>query len=83
MLQNLLELGDKPHKSLAKLSQSFGPIMSMKLGQVTTIVVSSVSIAKEELQTHDQFLSNRTIPDGLRACNHDEFSFPFMAVSPR
>ncbi|KAF3431073.1 hypothetical protein FNV43_RR25803 [Rhamnella rubrinervis] len=83
ILGNLLELGDKPHKSLAKLSQRFGPIMSLKLGQVTTIVVSSANMAKEVLQTHDQFLSNRTIPDGLHACNQDEFSLPFMAVSPR
>ena len=82
IIGNLLELGDKPHKSLAKLSQRFGPIMSLKLGQLTTIVVSSASMAREVLQTHDQFLSNRTIPDGLRACNHDKFSLSFMEVSP-
>ncbi|KAH7515521.1 hypothetical protein FEM48_Zijuj10G0035500 [Ziziphus jujuba var. spinosa] len=83
IIGNLLELGEKPHKSLAKLSKRFGPIMSLKLGQVTTIVVSSASMAKEVLQTHDQFFSNRTIPDSLKACKHDEFCLPFLPVSTR
>ncbi|MFU0443319.1 cytochrome P450, partial [Candidatus Liberibacter asiaticus] len=37
IIGNLLALGDKPHKSLAKLSKTYGPLMSLKLGQVTTI----------------------------------------------
>ncbi|KAK7822939.1 geraniol 8-hydroxylase [Quercus suber] len=83
LIGNLLELGDKPHKSLAKLSEVHGPIMSLKLGQVTTVVISSGAMAKEVLQIHDQHLSNRTIPDALRAHRHDEFSLPFIPVSTR
>uniref|UniRef100_A0A2N9EJQ7 Geraniol 10-hydroxylase n=1 Tax=Fagus sylvatica TaxID=28930 RepID=A0A2N9EJQ7_FAGSY len=83
VIGNLLELGNKPHKSLAKLAKTHGPIMSLKLGQVTTIVISSAAMSKEILQTHDQLLSNRTIPDALRAHKHDEFSLPFIPVSTR
>ncbi|KAK9983673.1 hypothetical protein SO802_033198 [Lithocarpus litseifolius] len=83
LIGNLLELGDKPHKSLAKLSEVHGPIMSLKLGQVTTVVISSADMAKEVLQIHDQHLSNRTIPDALRAHRHDEFSLPWIPVSTR
>ncbi|KAL4602649.1 hypothetical protein ACB092_10G068600 [Castanea dentata] len=83
LIGNLLELGEKPHKSLAKLSEVYGPIMSLKLGQVTTVVISSAAMAKEVLQIHDQHLSNRTIPDALRAHRQDEFSLPFMPVSTR
>lgn len=57
--------------------------MTLKLGQITTIVVSSADIAKEVLQTHDNLLSNRTVPDALSVLNHDQYSLSFMRVSPR
>ncbi|XP_075640071.1 geraniol 8-hydroxylase-like [Castanea sativa] len=81
IIGNLLELGDKPHRSLAKLAKTHGPLMSLKLGQITSVVVSSATMAKEVLQTHDQFLSNRTIPDCIRAHNHQNFGLPWLPVS--
>lgn len=83
IIGNLLKLGNKPHHSLANLSNIHGPIMTLKLGQVTTIVISSADIAKEILQTHDTLLSNRTVPDALSVLNHDQYSLSFMRVSPR
>ena len=83
IIGNLLKLGNKPHHSLANLSNIHGPIMTLKLGQVTTIVISSADIAKEVLQTHDNLLSNRTVPDALSVLNHDQYSLSFMRVSPR
>ncbi|CAI8593426.1 unnamed protein product [Vicia faba] len=47
IIENLLELGHKPHKSLAKLVEIHGPIMSLKFGQITTIIVSSTDMEKE------------------------------------
>ncbi|BBH03247.1 cytochrome P450, family 76, subfamily C, polypeptide 4, partial [Prunus dulcis] len=81
LIGNLLQLGDKPHKSLAKLAKKHGPLMSLKLGKVTAIVVSSAAMAKEVLQTHDQFLSNRTIPDSIRAHDHHIVGLPWIPVS--
>jgi hypothetical protein len=83
VIGNLLELGDKPHKSLANLAKAHGPIMTLKLGRVTTIVISSANMAKQILQTHDQILSNRTISDEVRAHKHDEFGMPWIPVSSR
>ncbi|KAK7261772.1 hypothetical protein RIF29_28091 [Crotalaria pallida] len=83
IIGNLLEMGQKPHKSLANLAKIHGPIMSLKLGQLTTIVISSSDIAKEVLQTHDQSFSNRTIPDAGSALNHKDYSLTFMPISPR
>ena len=83
LIENLLEVGDKPHKSLTKLSKAHGLVMSVKLGQVTTIVISSAGMAEEVLQIHDQQLSNRTIPDALRAHRHNEFSLASIPVSTR
>jgi len=79
---NLLQLGEKPHKSLAKLAEIYGPIMSLKLGQITTIVVSSPKMAKEILQTHDQFLSNRVISNAVQVHDHHKYSMTFLPVSP-
>jgi hypothetical protein len=80
IIGNLLELGDQPHRSLTKLAKAHGPIMTLKLGGLTTIVISSVDMAKEILQKHDQVLSNRTIPDALRAHEHGEFDMHAMAT---
>ena len=80
LVGNLLELGDKPHKSLARLSKSYGPLMCLKLGQVTAIVVSSSTMAKEVIQTHSQSFSDRMIPEVIRACEHSQFSLPWLPV---
>ncbi|XP_004505592.1 geraniol 8-hydroxylase-like [Cicer arietinum] len=79
---NLLELGQKPHQSLSNLAESYGPIMSLKFGQVTTIVVSSPNMAKEILQTHDQFLSNKAVPHVTEVHDHHKHSMAFLPISP-
>ncbi|GLT62532.1 hypothetical protein SLA2020_351640 [Shorea laevis] len=83
VIGNLLELGDKPHKSLSKLAKAHGPIMSLKLGKVTTIVITSADIAKEVLQTHDRLLADRAIPDAIRVYKSEEFSLPWIPISSR
>ncbi|TKY67864.1 Geraniol 8-hydroxylase [Spatholobus suberectus] len=82
IIGNLLELGKKPHQSMAKLAMIHGPIMKLKLGQLTTIIISSAQMAKEVLQTHDQFFSNRTIPQSVKVVNHEHYSLAFLPVSP-
>ncbi|KAI6706079.1 hypothetical protein NL676_009041 [Syzygium grande] len=64
------ELGDKPHQALAKLSKLYGPVMMIKLGAITTIVISSPEAAKEALQKNDQLLCGRQIPDTVKASGH-------------
>ncbi|KAJ4843501.1 hypothetical protein Tsubulata_020491 [Turnera subulata] len=82
VIGNLLDLGDKPHRSLAKLAKIHGPLMSLKIGQVTTVVISSASLAKEILQKHDSNFSNRTIPDAAQVIDHPEFSISLLPVGP-
>ncbi|OMO80948.1 Cytochrome P450 [Corchorus olitorius] len=79
---NLFDLGDKPHKSLAKLAKIHGPIMSLKLGSLTTVVITSENLAREILQKHDLTFSNRTIVDAIRAHRHHEVGLPWLPVSP-
>ncbi|TYJ19655.1 hypothetical protein E1A91_A09G206200v1 [Gossypium mustelinum] len=79
---NLFDLGDKPHRSLAKFARIHGPVMSLKLGSLITVVVSSETTAKEILQKQDLIFCNRTIVDAVRASQHYEFGLPWLPVSP-
>ncbi|KAK9009846.1 hypothetical protein V6N11_036370 [Hibiscus sabdariffa] len=79
---NLFDLGDKPHWSLAKLAQIHGPVMSLKLGSLFTVVVSSEAMAKEILLKQDLNFCNRTIVDAVRASQHYEVALPWLPVSP-
>ncbi|KAH0749003.1 hypothetical protein KY290_028235 [Solanum tuberosum] len=51
--------GGLPHHVLRNLSQRYGPIMYLQMGQVPTMVISSPSMAKQVLKTHDLAFVNR------------------------
>ena len=67
---NMFMVGDKPDRSLARLAKAYDPIMSLKLGQVTTIVLSSPDLAREVLMKKDQAFCGRSVPDVARALDH-------------
>ena len=71
---NMFMLGDEPHWSLARLAKAYGPFMSLKLGQVTTIVISSPDLACEVLMKKDQAFCGRSVPDAARALDHHQAS---------
>ncbi|XP_004506725.1 cytochrome P450 76T24-like [Cicer arietinum] len=84
LIGNILQLGpSKLHQSLTKLSKTYGPIMRVTIGTITTIVISSPKIAKEALHKNDQALSNRFIPESVQALSHDKSSLIFMPISPK
>ncbi|XP_015078888.1 premnaspirodiene oxygenase-like [Solanum pennellii] len=51
--------GGLPHRVLRNLSQRYGPIMYLQLGQVPTVVITSPTIAQEILKTHDLAFADR------------------------
>ncbi|KAE8660907.1 hypothetical protein F3Y22_tig00116944pilonHSYRG00084 [Hibiscus syriacus] len=67
LFSNLFNLGDKPHRLLAKLAQVHGVVMGLQLGSLFTVVVSLKTTVKEVLKEHDLIFYNRTVVDVIRA----------------
>ncbi|XP_058009912.1 cytochrome P450 CYP736A12-like [Hevea brasiliensis] len=59
IIGNLHILGNLPHRSLYHLAKDYGPIMSLRLGSVPTIVVSSSQAAELFLKTYDSIFASR------------------------
>lgn len=59
---------------MAELAKTYGPVMTIRLGHVMTVVVSSSSVAREVLQKKDVAFSNRWPPDLLRAMDYNKTS---------
>jgi len=57
--------------------------MTIKLGTITTIVISSPEAAKEALQKNDQLLSGRQIPDTVKASGHYAESVVWLPASDK
>jgi hypothetical protein len=52
-------LGKLPHRTLQSLAKKHGSIMSLKLGKIPTIIVSSPKSAEQFLKTHDNIFASR------------------------
>ncbi|XP_054809529.1 flavonoid 3'-monooxygenase CYP75B137-like [Prosopis cineraria] len=67
---NLLSLDPELHSYFASLSQTYGPLFSLRLGTKSGIVVSSPSIARQVLKDHDVTFANRDVPVAGRLASY-------------
>ncbi|VAH54071.1 unnamed protein product [Triticum turgidum subsp. durum] len=82
LIGSLHLLGDRPHRSLARLASTHAaPLMSLHLGSVTTVVASSPAMAREFLQRHDAAFATRSVPDATGM--HAAGSVPWLPPAPR
>lgn len=68
LVGNLLQLGYgfAPHESFAKLASKHGPIMTLWLGSMNTVVISSNEVAREVFKHHDVVLAGRKIYESMK-----------------
>ncbi|KAL2932585.1 Geraniol 8-hydroxylase [Bienertia sinuspersici] len=83
IIGNLHQLSDMPHRAVAELSKRYGPIMSLKLGSKTIIIISSPEIAKQMFVNHDLAFSSKAVPHARTAQNHDKFSMFWLPIGPK
>ncbi|KAK1370673.1 Cytochrome P450, family 71, subfamily B, polypeptide 2 [Heracleum sosnowskyi] len=77
IIGNLHQLGNLPHLSLYKLSQKYGPVMHLKLGQVPTLIISSPEMAEEVLKFQDIKCCNRPDSYGMRKLSYNRKDISF------
>ncbi|CAM0912371.1 unnamed protein product [Alopecurus aequalis] len=78
---NLLSLRGNLHHTLAHLARVHGPVMTLKLGLTTAVVVSSRDAAGEAFSKHDRRLAARAIPDTARALGFSDRSMIWLPSS--
>ncbi|KAE8648692.1 cytochrome P450 71B19 isoform X2 [Cucumis sativus] len=79
IIGNLHQLGKLPHQSLWRLSQLYGPIISLKLGSIQTTIISSADAARGLFKTHDLQTCSRPQTEGARKLTHN---FHDLGFSP-
>ncbi|KAL8258047.1 hypothetical protein R6Q59_030088 [Mikania micrantha] len=75
-------LGNLPHRSLHKLAQKYGPIMSIRLGSVPFVIVSSPDAAKLFLGTHDAVFASRPEIQAAKYLSYDNKGMTFSEYGP-
>ncbi|KMS95205.1 hypothetical protein BVRB_011330 [Beta vulgaris subsp. vulgaris] len=80
IIGHLHQLGTHPHRSFRSLSERYGELMLMYLGNRPTVIVSSARVVKEIMKTNDLVFSNRpkfSIYDKLMYNSRDVATAPY------
>ncbi|KAK8969313.1 Cytochrome P450 71B36 [Platanthera guangdongensis] len=77
IIGNLHNLRGLPHLAFHRLSEKYGPIISLKLGQVPSIVVSGADMALEIMKTQDSVFCSRSQLSALRRFSYGGLDIAF------
>uniref|UniRef100_A0A6M2F8R3 Cytochrome P450 n=1 Tax=Populus davidiana TaxID=266767 RepID=A0A6M2F8R3_9ROSI len=70
-------LGKFPHHDLHRLAKKYGPIMYMRLGLVSTVVVSSPQAAELILKTNDLIFASRPANEAAKHISYEQKTLSF------
>ncbi|CAK8537669.1 unnamed protein product [Lathyrus sativus] len=71
-----------PHRKLHTLSQKYGPIMCLQLGQVPTVIIASSKAAESFLKTHDLVFASRPKIQASEIFSYGSRGLAFSAYGP-
>ncbi|XP_071718304.1 cytochrome P450 71AV8-like [Rutidosis leptorrhynchoides] len=72
-------IATQPHRALANMAEKLGPIVHLQLGEISAIVISSPSLAKDIMKTHDISFANRP---KLQSTEIVAYKYTDIAFSP-
>ncbi|KAG7958136.1 hypothetical protein I3843_10G004300 [Carya illinoinensis] len=79
---NIFQLGWAPHESFVKLARKHGPIMTLWLGSMSTVVISSSEVARVMFKNHDAVLAGRKIYESMKGNYGNEGSLVTAQYGP-
>ncbi|KOM29228.1 hypothetical protein LR48_Vigan641s001600 [Vigna angularis] len=79
---NMFQLGDMPHRTLAKLRAKHGPVVWLQIGAINTMTILSANAATVFFKNHDHAFADRTITETMRVHNYDKSSLALAPYGP-
>ena len=76
-------LGPELHSYFADLSETYGPLVTLRLGTKIGIVVASPSTAKEVLKDFDVTFANRDVPAAGREATYGGLDISWLPYGPQ
>ncbi|CAH8270428.1 unnamed protein product [Arabidopsis lyrata] len=79
IIGNLPHMGPKPHRTLAAMVSTYGPILHLRLGFVDVVVAASKSVAEQFLKIHDANFASRPPNSGAK---HMAYNYQDLVFAP-
>lgn len=74
-------MGGLPHHTIAKVSQKYGPVLHLQLGELSLVVISSTEAAKSVLKDQDPACAGRPKSIGFKIVWYNNADFAFAPYS--
>ena len=81
-LPHLVVAGGSRHRYFARLAKKYGPIFSLRLGSTPVMIVSSPSLARTILHTHDKTFGSRPSLMNARLLMGEEYGEKIVTLQP-